>query len=163
MFSWSREADDFEILWEILHLCWSINYNPGQKSLGQPETRHVFAKCSVFNALEGRVCAKWRPPSPWSMLLRKSALSAHWYNIERGRGKSKRGDFQRKSAGVPTLLSRIVALMLLRERWGVYEGSSSQVTQCNLPAARDAALTVLYCFGGLTYLCLLLEVQYDLD
>ena len=26
-----------------------------------------------------------------------------------GRGKSKRGDFQRKSAGVPTLLSRIVA------------------------------------------------------
>ena len=73
---------------------------------------HVFANRSIFDALEGRVCAKWRPPPPWSMLLRKSALSAHWYNIERGggggRGKSKRGDFQRKSACVPTLLSRIV-------------------------------------------------------
>ena len=74
------------------------------------KTRHVFANRSVFDALEGRVCAKWRPPPPWSMLLRKRALSAHWYNIERGRGKSKRGDFQRKSAGVPTLLSRIVAI-----------------------------------------------------
>ena len=25
---------------------------------------HVFANRSVFDALEGRVCAKWRPPSP---------------------------------------------------------------------------------------------------
>ena len=78
---------------------------------------HVFANCSVFDALEGRVCAKWRPPPPWSMLLRKSALSAHWYNIERGRGGggggggggNRRGAI---SAGAPTLLSRIVAKSL---------------------------------------------------
>ena len=77
-------------------------------------TAWKYGKCSLI-ALFSKL---WRvafaqsdvPPSPWSMLLRESALSAHWYNIERGggRGKSKRGDFERKSAGVPTLLSRIV-------------------------------------------------------
>ena len=64
----------------------------------------VVANHSVFNTLKGHIYANWRLPSPLSMLLRKSALSACWFNFERGRGKSKRDDFQRKSAGVPTLV-----------------------------------------------------------
>ena len=51
------------------------------------------------------------PPSPLvNVALKKctfSPLIQHWEG-EGGRGKSKRGHFQRKSAGVPTLLSRIV-------------------------------------------------------
>ena len=43
------------------------------------------------------------PPPPWSMLLRKSALSAHWYNIERGRGEGEieEGRFSAKKCSCP--------------------------------------------------------------
>ena len=43
------------------------------------------------------------PPPPWSMLLRKSALSAHWYNIERGRGDGEieEGRFSAKKCRCP--------------------------------------------------------------
>ena len=43
------------------------------------------------------------PPPPWSILLRKSALSAHWYNIERGRGEGEieEGRFSAKKCRCP--------------------------------------------------------------
>ena len=48
------------------------------------------------------------PPPPWSMLLRKSALSAHWYNIERGRGDGEieEGRFSAKKCRGPNTFVR---------------------------------------------------------
>ena len=52
---------------------------------------HVFANRSVFDALEGRVCAKWRPPSPLVSVAPKkctfSPLIQHW----EGGGRNRRG------------------------------------------------------------------------
>ena len=82
------------------------SYNPGQNSLGQPEKCSLIALFSTFWKV--KLAQSDVSPPPWSMLLRKSALLACSFNFDRGKGKSKRKGFQRKSAGVPTLLSRIV-------------------------------------------------------
>ena len=48
------------------------------------------------------------PPPPWSMLLRKSALSGHWYNIERGRGEGEieEGRFSAKKCTCPNTFAQ---------------------------------------------------------
>ena len=54
---------------------------------------HAFADRSVFDALEGRVCAKWRPPSPLVNVASKkctfSPLIQHWEG--EGGGGNRRG------------------------------------------------------------------------
>ena len=54
---------------------------------------HVFANRSVFDALEGRVCAKWRSPSPLVNVAPKkctfSPLIQHWEG--EGEGGNRRG------------------------------------------------------------------------
>ena len=54
---------------------------------------HVFANRSVFDALEGRVCAKWRPPSPLVNVAPKKCtfnpLIQHWEG--EGGGGNRRG------------------------------------------------------------------------
>ena len=60
---------------------------------------HVFANRSVFDALEGRVCAKWRPPSP---LVNVAPIKCtfippiqHWEG-EGGRGNRRGAIFSEK-------------------------------------------------------------------
>ena len=64
---------------------------------------HVFANRSVFDALEGRVCAKWRPPSPLVNVAPKkctfSPLIQHWEG--KGEGEIEEGRFSAKKCRCP--------------------------------------------------------------
>ena len=64
---------------------------------------HVFANRSVFDALEGRVCAKWRPPSPLVNVAPKkcafSPLIQHW----EGEGEIEEGRFLAKKCRCPNI------------------------------------------------------------
>ena len=64
---------------------------------------HVFANRSVFDALEGRVCAKWRPPSPLVNVAPKkctfSPLIQHWEG--EGEGEIEEGRFLSKKCRCP--------------------------------------------------------------
>ena len=85
-------------------------YNPGQKSYGQAEimTSSQITLCSTL----------WRvtftqthvSPPPLNVASKKCTFSPliQLWEGERGGGKSKRDDFQRKGAGIPMLLSKIV-------------------------------------------------------
>ena len=62
---------------------------------------HVFPNRSVFDALEGRVCTKWRPPSPLVNVAPKkctfSPLIQHW----EGEGEIEEGRFSAKKCRCP--------------------------------------------------------------